>query len=48
MSDAPLFRHLDACVAVNADEQLAGLATVSYDGDDLTQAYALGRGQLAA
>lgn len=47
MSDAPLFRHLDATVAVNADEHLAGLAAVSYHGDDLTEAYALGRAQLA-
>ena len=47
MSDAPLFRHLDATVAVNADEHLAGLAAVSYRGDDLTEAYALGRAHLA-
>jgi phosphoserine phosphatase len=47
MSDAPLFRHLDITVAVNADEHLAGLAAVSYRGDDLTEAYALGRAQLA-
>lgn len=47
MTDAPLFRHLDATVAVNADEHLAGLAAVSYRGDDLTEAYALGRAHLA-
>jgi len=46
MSDAPLFRHLAATVAVNADEHLAGLAAVSYHGDDLTEAYALSRAQL--
>jgi phosphoserine phosphatase len=43
MSDAPLFRHLDATVAVNADHHLAGLAAATYRGDDLTAAYALGR-----
>jgi phosphoserine phosphatase len=48
MSDAPLFRHLDATVAVNADHHLAGLAAASYRGDDLTGAYALGRALAAA
>lgn len=43
MSDAPLFRHLAATVAVNADGHLAGLAAVTYEGDDLGAAYALGR-----
>ncbi len=43
MSDAPLFRHLDATVAVNADHHLEGLAAASYRGGDLTEAYALGR-----
>jgi phosphoserine phosphatase len=43
MSDAPLFRHLNLTVAVNADEHLNGLAAASYHGDDLTGAYALAR-----
>ncbi|GIH16997.1 HAD family hydrolase [Rugosimonospora africana] len=47
MSDAPLFRHLDATVAVNADHHLEGLGAASYRGDDLTEAYALGRALLA-
>lgn len=47
MSDAPLFRHLTKTVAVNADHHLAELAAVSYRGDDLTEAYALGRELLA-
>jgi phosphoserine phosphatase len=47
MSDAPLFRHLDATVAVNADHHLEGLAAASYRGEDLTAAYALGRALLA-
>ncbi|MWK39782.1 HAD-IB family phosphatase [Actinomadura sp. J1-007] len=47
MSDAPLFRHLVNTVAVNADHHLAGLAAVDYRGDDLAQAYALGRSLLA-
>jgi hypothetical protein len=34
-------------VAVNADHHLAGLAAVSYRGDDLGGAYALGRDLLA-
>jgi phosphoserine phosphatase len=47
MSDAPLFRHLTKTVAVNADHHLADLAAVSYRGDDLPAAYALGRALLA-
>jgi phosphoserine phosphatase len=47
MSDAPLFRLLANTVAVNADHHLAGLAAVSYRGDDLAGAYALGRVLLA-
>jgi phosphoserine phosphatase len=43
MSDAPLFRHLDATVAINADAHLEPLAATDYRGDDLTEAYALGR-----
>jgi phosphoserine phosphatase len=47
MSDAPLFRHLTKTVAVNADHHLAELAALSYRGDDLAGAYALGRDLLA-
>jgi phosphoserine phosphatase len=47
MSDAPLFRWLANTVAVNADHHLADLAAVSYRGDDLADAYALGRALLA-
>jgi phosphoserine phosphatase len=47
MSDAPLFRQLAKTVAVNADNHLAELAAVSYRGDDLAGAYALGRVLLA-
>jgi phosphoserine phosphatase len=43
MSDAPLFRQLANTVAVNADQDLAELATLSYRGNDLTEAYELGR-----
>jgi phosphoserine phosphatase len=43
MSDAPLFRQLTKTVAVNADHHLAELAALSYRGDDLAEAYALGR-----
>jgi phosphoserine phosphatase len=43
MSDAPLFRHLTATVAVNADRHLDGIAAARYHGDDLFQAYQLGR-----
>jgi phosphoserine phosphatase len=43
MSDAPLFRWLTNTVAVNADHHLAELAALSYRGDDLADAYALGR-----
>jgi phosphoserine phosphatase len=43
MSDAPLFRQLTKTVAVNADHHLAELATLSYCGNDLARAYALGR-----
>lgn len=47
MSDAPLFRRLAKTVAVNADHHLAELAAVSYRGDGLPGAYALGRALLA-
>jgi phosphoserine phosphatase len=43
MSDAPLFRWLTKTVAVNADHHLAELAALSYHGNQLTEAYALGR-----
>jgi phosphoserine phosphatase len=46
MSDAPLFRSLEATVAVNADQHLAGLAASEYQGDDLFEAYRLGRAYL--
>lgn len=46
MSDAPLFRRLTRTIAVNADHHLAGLATLSYRGNDLAEAYALGRALL--
>lgn len=46
MSDAPLFRQLTKTVAVNADHHLAELATLSYCGNDLAGAYALGRALL--
>ncbi|MFG2001456.1 HAD family hydrolase [Spirillospora sp. NPDC048911] len=46
MSDGPLFRHLTNTVAVNADHHLAGIAAADYRGDDLTQAYRLGRALL--
>jgi phosphoserine phosphatase len=46
MSDAPLFRRVAATVAVNADEHLAGLAVAEYEGDDIIEAYRLGRAQL--
>jgi phosphoserine phosphatase len=48
MSDAPLFRWLTRTVAVNADHHLAELAALSYCGNDLAGAYALGRVLLAA
>jgi phosphoserine phosphatase len=46
MSDAPLFRHLTVTIAVNADQHLAGLSAFEYRGDDLREAYQLGRTQL--
>lgn len=46
MSDLPLFRHLTATVAVNATAHLAGMAAAEYRGDDLVEAYRLGRAQL--
>lgn len=43
-SDVPLFEILDNTVAVNGSESLAGQAAVAYQGNDLREAYALGRG----
>jgi phosphoserine phosphatase len=42
-SDVPLFEILDNTVAVNGSESLAGRAAVAYRGNDLREAYALGR-----
>jgi phosphoserine phosphatase len=46
LSDAPLFAHLTATVAVNADHHLEDLAAAGYRGGSLREAYALGRAQL--
>ena len=43
-SDVPLFEILDNTVAVNGSESLARQAAVAYYGNDLREAYALGRG----
>jgi phosphoserine phosphatase len=43
MSDLPLFDVLDNTVAVNADESLERRASRAYRGDDLLEAYAIGR-----
>ncbi|MEV8514848.1 hypothetical protein [Dactylosporangium sp. NPDC051484] len=48
MSDAPLFRHLAATVAVNADTHLTGLAAASYRGESCIDAYEIGRALLAS
>lgn len=45
-SDIPLFGWLPNTVAVNASPELATLATVSYRGADLREAYRLGRSTL--
>lgn len=47
MSDEPLFDHLRNTVAVNARPALEAVARVAYRGDDLREAYALGRSLLA-
>ncbi|WP_030905332.1 HAD family hydrolase [Streptomyces sp. NRRL F-5126] len=44
MSDAELFRVVPSAVAVNADHHVADIATHSYSGGDLRDAYALVRG----
>ncbi|MFD4140887.1 HAD family hydrolase [Streptomyces sp. NPDC058572] len=41
MSDAEIFATVPVTVAVNADRHLAGLATHSYTGGDLREAYEL-------
>ncbi|MGW2814287.1 HAD family hydrolase [Streptomyces sp. NPDC001415] len=41
MSDVDLFAAVPVSVAVNADHHLAGLATHTYTGGDLREAYAL-------
>ena len=38
-SDVPLFEVAAISVAVNADEHVSGVASVSYDGEDLYDAY---------
>ncbi|WP_328311716.1 HAD-IB family phosphatase [Streptomyces sp. NBC_00442] len=43
MSDVDLFAAVPVSVAVNADHHLAGLATHTYTGGDLREAYALVR-----
>jgi phosphoserine phosphatase len=43
-SDVPLFEILDNTVAVNGSATLAEQAAVVYRGNDLREAYALGRG----
>lgn len=43
MSDAALFASVPRAVAVNADHHLAGLATHTYTGGDLREAFALVR-----
>lgn len=46
LSDEPLFRALTRTVAVNASPALTAIATTSYEGGDLRDAYALGRALL--
>jgi|GEM_PF-879437 len=45
-SDLPLFEILDNTVSVNGSEALAEHAAVAYRGNDLREAYALGRALL--
>jgi phosphoserine phosphatase len=47
-SDVPLFAALPHTVAVNADDHVAGTARASYRGEDLWEAYTLGRALLEA
>ncbi len=46
-SDLPLFEWLDNTVAVNASEGIREAAAASYEGNDLREAYELGRSLLA-
>lgn len=46
-SDVPLFEVAGTSVAVNADHHVSGLATVSYHGGDLYEAYCIGREALS-
>lgn len=43
ISDIDLFGVLDRSVAVNADARIRSMATASYDGTDLWEAYSIGR-----
>lgn len=45
-SDIPLFGWLPHTVAVNASENVKGLAGATYEGTDLRAAYSVGRGLL--
>ena len=45
-SDIPLFRKLANTVAVNGTPTLRQVAAVAYDGDDLWEAYTMGRALL--
>lgn len=47
-SDVDLFGWLPHTVAVNASPVVADLAAVHYEGTDIREAYALGRGLLSA
>ena len=42
-SDIPLFGFLSKTVAINASSQLKHIATAGYDGNDLWEAYQIGR-----
>ncbi|MFL6105363.1 MAG: haloacid dehalogenase-like hydrolase, partial [Marmoricola sp.] len=46
VSDLPLFQTLDLTVGVNPTPALAAIATATYVGRDLREAYALGRALL--
>lgn len=45
-SDLPLFEWLPGTVAVNGSEALRRVAAARYEGSDLREAYAMGRGLL--
>jgi HAD superfamily phosphoserine phosphatase-like hydrolase len=45
-SDVPLFQRFPNSIAVNASSSLLPFANVTYEGPDLTTAYALGRALL--